>query len=66
MSESFPKVEVRLFSSFLPPSLPLQRRGQLPLSQHMITEASRWNMTLSHDAESVTGLTVVSLTPMSL
>lgn len=40
--------------------------GQLPLSQHMIAEALRWNTTLSHDAGPVTGLTVVSLSSMSL
>lgn len=46
---------------FPPSSLHLSLSlGQLPLSQCMITEALRWNTTLSHDAEPVTGLTVVS------
>lgn len=61
MSESFPSVEVSIFSSLL---LSLCW-GQLPLSQHMITAALRWNTTLSHDAGPVTGLTVVSLNSMS-
>lgn len=62
MSESFPSVEVSIFSSLL---LSLCW-GQLPLSQHMITAALHWNTTLSHDAGPVTGLTVVSLSYMSL
>lgn len=64
MSESFPNVK----SVYFPPSsLHLSLcRGQLPLSQHMITEGLRWNMTLSHDAGPATGLTVVSLSSMSL
>lgn len=64
MSESFPNVK----SVYFPPSsLHLSLcRGQLPLSQHMITEALRWNMTLSHDAGPATGLNVMSLGSMSL
>lgn len=51
MSESFPNAEVSIFSSLY--------RGQLPLSQHMITEALRWNTTSSRDSGLVTGLTVL-------
>ena len=64
MSESFPNVK----SVYFPPSsLHLALcRGQLRLSQHMITEALSWNMTLSHDAGPATGLNVMSLGSMSL
>lgn len=65
MPETFPNVEVSIFS-LLPPSHLSLCWGQLPQSQHMITEALRWNTTLSHDAGTVTGLTVVSLSSMSL
>lgn len=41
------KVFPMLKSVYFPPSS--LRRGQLPLSQHMIAEALCWNTTLSHD-----------------
>lgn len=50
MSESFPTAEVSIFSSLC--------RGQLPLSQHMITKALRWNTTCCRDTGPVTDLTV--------
>lgn len=58
MSESFPSAEVSIFSSLFTPSLFGLRTAAL--SQSMITKALCWNTTLSHDAESLTGLTVAS------
>lgn len=53
MSESFPNAEVSIFSSLC--------WGQLPLSQHMITEDLRWNTVCSCDSRPVTDQTVVCL-----